>query len=77
MRKLRDQLLTVRSSILTKTQHSIPSFLLDKYYPTHAELVQVQKFLNFELKILPQNIVHAVDPKTRALNKLADPTKQL
>ena len=54
MRRLRDQLLTIRSSIMQKTQHSIPNFLLDKYYPNYQELVSVQKFVTFEMKLLPQ-----------------------
>lgn len=59
---MRDQLLTVRSSILTQTQHSIPNFLLDKYYPSHSELVAVQKYIIFELKVLANTVVHVNAP---------------
>lgn len=53
MRMLRDKLLNARSSIMTKTQHCIPSFLLDRYFPSYQELVSVQKFITFEMKLLP------------------------
>ena len=38
---LRDSLLTVRSSIVAKTQYCIPNFILDKYYPSHTELIRI------------------------------------
>ena len=50
----------MRSSILTKTQHCIPNFLIDKYMPTHQELVQVQKCIQFELKTMPRNVIHTL-----------------
>ena len=50
---------------MAKTQHCIPHFLLDKYYPNYSEIVSVQKLLAFELKILAHEVVHSVKPHVR------------
>ena len=46
---------------MSKMQHIIPHFLLDKYHPSYQELLSVQKLLTLELKILAQGheVVHA------------------
>ena len=51
---------------MTKMQHCIPHFILDKYHPSYSELVSVQKLLSFELKILGNEVVHTIEPKKKS-----------